>query len=244
MESCRRTTPIPQDFAGVLARERLSLTDLLPYLQPRIPPSIAQPQLERSPPNNEPDVDLSALLGPELNGNSERDQRSYVPANFPSFPSKHAYKFTYTSTELHTDPRQVRELATAEGRLGEEALRRLVSNSWTNRPLNTDPAGAEKGRNRFEELQTMWLETMEKVMEREEAADASNGLGDSSGDRSHTLVESDHSQGERAGRRRLAGPVNYERQFWRKEVRGSSQEGNEEGTDTSDGEGGLTNGRA
>ncbi|KAI9755212.1 MAG: hypothetical protein M1815_005150 [Lichina confinis] len=224
MLSCRRTAPIPQDFAAVLARERLSLDELAPYLMPSIPPSSSQPRLELSPPTKEQDVQLAQLLGPELSGESERDRRRFVPAHFPPFPSKHTYQFTFTSTERRTDPRQVRELATADSRLGEDALRRLVSNSWTTQPRTGDAAGGVK-RSRRDELQTMWLETMEKAAERDMGSTGLGGIKDGGRRGQNASGEQDQAHGYGVARLRLPGPVNYERQYWQKDPRTGNQRG-------------------
>jgi hypothetical protein len=73
-------------------------------------------------------------LGEELNGESEKRTKSYIPRQFPSFPSKHTYKSTDVKTERETDPRKIREKATEEARHGEEALRRLVKAGKDLRP--------------------------------------------------------------------------------------------------------------
>ena len=224
MLSCRRTIPIPQDFAAVLARESLSLDELAPYLKPSIAPSSSQPRLELSPPTKEQDVPLAQLLGPELSGESERDRRRFVPAHFPPFPSKHTYRFTFTSTERRTDPRQVRELATPDSRLGEDALRRLVSSSWTTQPRTGEAAGGTK-RSRRDELQAMWLETMEKAAERDMGSTALGGNKDGRSGGQNASGEQDQGHGRGVARLRLPGPVNYERQYWRKDPRTGNQRG-------------------
>ncbi len=161
-------------------------------------------------------------MGPELSGKSEKDQRAYVPANFPSFPGKHAYKFTFNTSERQSDPRHVRELATAEGRLGEEALRRLVSNAWNNPSGERDATRVKEKRSRQDKLQAMWRETMEKVEEQGDPTIWFDGAGDGSRDAPSDLEQ---MQGDRVARPRLGGPVNYERQYWRKDPRGRNQRG-------------------
>lgn len=52
--------------------------------------------------------------------------KSYVPYHFPKFPSQHAYMNTPTYTKRETDAMRIREHATQEGILAEQALRKLM----------------------------------------------------------------------------------------------------------------------
>ncbi|KAI9810212.1 MAG: hypothetical protein M1826_003688 [Phylliscum demangeonii] len=128
MQSSRRTTPIPPDFAFMLAHQGLALSDLAPYFTlPSVPAAVSQPELAKSQAQTElPTVPLSPMLGPVLSGRGEKTGRVFIPPGFPSFPSKHTYQFTPDVRQVESDPRLVRERARLQGRLGEEALRRLM----------------------------------------------------------------------------------------------------------------------
>jgi transcription initiation factor TFIID subunit 8 len=102
---------------------------------------------------------LTKLLGRELDGESDKLSRPYIPKRFPAFPSKHTYKWTEKESARETDPRKIREEAAKSARLGEEALRRFVKVS---------KAGREKDVKRMAEKDPkskMRHELWEKVME-------------------------------------------------------------------------------
>ena len=126
MTSCRRSQPTPQDFAFALWKENLPLSSLEPHLQSLIPPSISQQSLSTPPPEDPPNMPLSPVLGPTLYDTFDKQKTQHIPTHFPSYPSKHTYKATPKFTKREEDPRKVRERATEEARLGEEALRKLL----------------------------------------------------------------------------------------------------------------------
>ena len=126
MLSCRRINPIPQDFLQALHTHQLSLRTLLPHLDPPVPPERSQYSLQSEPPQEDEYQQLQ-LLNQILNDATDEQPRGYVPKHFPKFPSRHTYKSTDEFPNREVDPRKVREQATEEGRMGEEALRKLVA---------------------------------------------------------------------------------------------------------------------
>jgi transcription initiation factor TFIID subunit 8 len=126
MRTARRTLPTPLDFEYAFRHEGLTARLLEPHLKPPVTP----PTIRREANQVAAEVHVyqpsSKLIGDDLSGDSEKRSRAYIPKQFPSFPSKHTYKFTEVKTERETDPRKIREKATEEARHGEEALRRLV----------------------------------------------------------------------------------------------------------------------
>jgi len=68
----------------------------------------------------------TSLLGPGLDGKADKKKDRYIPSHLPPFPSQHTYKDTPVFPDREVDPRRIRELATEEGKLGEEALRKLA----------------------------------------------------------------------------------------------------------------------
>ena len=211
MLSCRRASPIPQDFEAALARERIHVVDLLPHLHTPVPPSLAQPTLPRPPPTEPPAPSLSPVLGPILSGSSERVHRRFVPKNFPPFPSKHSYQFTADVPETDRDPRRVRERATEEGRLGEEALRGLMNGNKEDQAGEIGVTDGRRGVSQRRRLEDLWLETMEEVAKETsplaETSDMMHGV-DTNEPRlaSTSPLELDQS----------SEPVNCERRYWRK----------------------------
>ncbi|KAF2458552.1 transcription factor TFIID complex subunit 8 C-term-domain-containing protein [Lineolata rhizophorae] len=135
MLACRRTTPIPHDFAYALAAAGLAPSDLLPHLSLPIPPEVAQPPASAPAPEEPAPPPLDNVLGPELvaplgaprDGDANAATKSYVPAHFPNLPSMHTWQSTPVFSERETDPRVMRERATAEGVLAEQALRKLMA---------------------------------------------------------------------------------------------------------------------
>ncbi|KAM5467125.1 hypothetical protein MauCBS54593_005747 [Microsporum audouinii] len=138
MASSRRVQPIPQDFEHALRYHSIRVDSLHPHLtafqraaQPSSPALATKSTLLTPPPedNDEEPVPARnfAFLGPELNVKCGDPKTLYIPKNFPNFPSKHTYQETPVyATKREANPEKIRERATEEGRLGEEALRKLT----------------------------------------------------------------------------------------------------------------------
>jgi len=210
MLSSRRTGPIPQDFLQALHTHQLSLRSLLPHLDPPVPPSISQFSLQSEAVQDDEQQHLR-FLGPILNGASDGPAKSYIPKHFPDYPSKHTYKVTAEFPDREQDPRKVRERATEEGRLGEEALRRLVS-AASNRPAQGSPQRQETKSMR-ERRDQMFMETMQAA-----TAGTPNGMDVDSGYGS--FEKGKQKEGETPstsfGNGRLGSAVNSEKRYWRK----------------------------
>ena len=209
MHACRRTQPLPQDFLQALHTYQLSLRSLLPHLDPPVPPSKSQFSLESTPIDNDEQQQLK-FLGPLLNGTQEQNAKKFVPKHFPDLPSTHTYKATPEFPEREQDPRKVRERATEEGRLGEEALRRLVGAG------SRHPAHVLQQRRGNQSLRAkraqMWMETMQAV----EAPvfngmDTDDGIFAGKGKQKESDPNSSFS-----GDSRLSSVVNSEKRYWRK----------------------------
>ena len=128
MLSARRVQPLPHDFLSALNAHNLTLSSLLPHLNPPVSGAKAQPPLLVEPP---PQHDKSLEL--ELIGNMLQEpssNKTYIPAGLPALPSRHTYKAEPVYSRRDIAPKEVRERATEEGRLGEEALRRLVGSQF------------------------------------------------------------------------------------------------------------------
>ncbi|KAI9673640.1 MAG: hypothetical protein M1817_002277 [Caeruleum heppii] len=213
MLASRRTQPLPQDFVHALTALNMPSSTLEPYLATLLSPNLTQPPLRPSTPPSDPHPPLSPILGPTLSGALEKSTAPYVPPHFPDFPSKHTYRATPRFEDRDRDPRRMRERATEEGRLGEEALRRLMSaGSEAERSAGDGAVGAprrERPSKRRERLD-IWAETMAKV------AAKSKGTGDGGGT---TALEAS-GVGD-AARGDLSDVVNCERAYWRKTALGA-----------------------
>ena len=168
MLSCRRTQPIPQDFLQSLHTHQLSLRSLLLHLDPPVSPSRTQFPLQTDIAQDSDEQHLR-LLGPLLNEDPNEKLRAYIPRHFPELPSKHTYKATPEFPEHEQDPRKVREKATEEGRLGEEALRRLVG-AGAGKSAQESPQG-RKAQSARAVRDQLWMETMQAVTQ-----DIPNGI--------------------------------------------------------------------
>lgn len=150
------------------------------------------------------------FLGPLLNGPPDKQAKAFVPKHFPNFPSKHTYKATAEFPDRESDPRKVRERATEEGRLGEEALRRLVgASSDTPAHGSSQADGPKNARTRRKQ---MFLEIM--------AAFAGDGEGMEIDGNPGYKGKGGQEEGEgtsmASGSGRLHSAVNSEKRYWRK----------------------------
>lgn len=210
MLSCRRTQAIPQDFLQALHTHQLSLRSLLPHLDPPVSPSRTQfpLQMEIAQDNEEQHL---RFLGPLLNADPNEKLRVYIPQHFPELPSKHTYKATPEYAEHEQDQRKVREKATEEGRLGEEALRRLVR-AGAGRSTQESPQG-RKTQSARAVRELMWMETMQAVtQETPDAMDFDMEAGVGKG----RQEDGEPSPLPSLGYGRFGSVVNAEKQYWRK----------------------------
>ena len=128
MLSARRTAPIATDFESAMRHLDLQWPhdQLKPFTtQPTINPSL----LPTPPPEDAFHREFqlpTSFLGPSLDGRADKEKDHHVPSHLPPFPSQHTYRDTPVFPAREIDPRRVRELATEEGKLGEEALRKLA----------------------------------------------------------------------------------------------------------------------
>ena len=222
MLSCRRTQAIPQDFLQALHTHQLSLRSLLLHLDPPISPSRTQFHLQMNTAQDN-DVQHLRFLGPLLNADPNEKLRNHIPKHFPELPSKHTYKATPEFPEREQDPRKVREKATEEGRLGEEALRRLVGAGATKSAQ--DSHQSRKSQNTRAVRDKLWMETMQAVIQ-----ETPNGMNS---DMEAGIGKGKEKEGDSPpvlsfGYGCLGSVVNAEKRYWRqpapqkREVNGST----------------------
>ncbi|MCJ1437728.1 hypothetical protein MMC27_007115 [Xylographa pallens] len=211
MLSARRIQAIPQDFLYALNAHQLTLRSLVPHLNPPVLPWKPEITLASEPNQEAEHHKHDQLIAKLLNGPSNKNTTAYIPPHFPILPSKHTYKFEEVFTVRETDPRRVRERATEEGRLGEEALRKLVSIREEHISLE-ETRKQDRKRTVRDQRQALWRETMEAVREMEgEDLAAEKFYGE------HFEMDTDIPKREpksRAGF--LISTVNSDRLYWRK----------------------------
>ena len=137
MVTSRRTQPIPQDFEHALRTHNLTLSTLLPHLDPPVEKTKTQPLLrvgaQSFPDTRAQDAAISRLLHRPAAADAPPPPpqpdppREHLARGFPTLPSDHTYKATPVYTQRLLDAKTIRERATEEGRRGEEALRKLAS---------------------------------------------------------------------------------------------------------------------
>ena len=128
-QSQRRIVPSVTDFEQCFAQHGISigsLNDNRKRTRKQPLKSVLTVAIEE--PKKEDKVDVAALrelFGPELDGSS--DKREYLWDSLPPFPSKHTYLITPVYAERPSDPQILREMATKDAMLAENALRNLLA---------------------------------------------------------------------------------------------------------------------
>jgi len=205
MASCRRTQPIPQDFEHALRRNDIPLESLRPHLKPL---SFVKPfsQLLPEPPEEpEPRTDLP-FLGPDLSGTAHRYRSAYIPKHFPNFPSRHTYQETPVFTKREMDPRKIREQATEEGRLGEEALRKLARAAKDDHSSSTEDREKSLWGRKMENMDSMFEKTLKALLKKSSTVPRKDA----------ELDEATSSVPKSGGKLDLGPIVNCDMVYWRK----------------------------
>ena len=129
MQDGRRTQPTAQDFAAALSMMPNSATASLlkSQLSLPIPEAISFPSISEPGPAPPPAPDFSRLLEPLMTARPP----AYVPKHFPALPPHHAWVETPVYPAREKDARKMREKATEEGVLAEQALRKLAAAAKT-----------------------------------------------------------------------------------------------------------------
>lgn len=202
MTSSRRTTPIPQDFILALAEAGIESHHLSPHLDLPLPPSLSNPPIAPPLPAEPPPPDLAPMLGHELSTQSP-NQYAYIPPHFPPLPSRHAWQNTSRFTQREHDPRRIRERATDEGVMAENALRKLTAaNKTRTRAQPTSKANHQ-----------LWQDTISDIMADEDM------VTDADGDlKLESFDGASDERGATAELMRTGGSllVNYDRNHWRR----------------------------
>ncbi|KAI5367484.1 Putative bromodomain associated domain, histone-fold, transcription factor TFIID, subunit 8 [Septoria linicola] len=135
----RRTTPTALDFAKALAEmpNTQNASMLIPQVVLDVPDDISTPTISLQRPEPLEPLDFSRLLKPLM----EQHPPAWVPSHFPKLPPQHSWKETAVFPERERDARKMREKATEEGVLAEQALRKLAA------AAKTSAMNAEKNRN-------------------------------------------------------------------------------------------------
>ncbi|KAI5812371.1 transcription factor TFIID complex subunit 8 C-term-domain-containing protein [Pyronema omphalodes] len=205
----RRTKPTVLDFEEMLRQNHISLSGLEDEMQ-RMPSKATVDSLPPPSPPPLPEPDLSELLGAELDGS--RDNRCQIYDHLPPFPSRHTYQETPVFSERPTDPRMIREKATAESRLAEQALRKLLAVSATKKDATkeTDQRLGKKRKDRHER----WNKAFEGLEKGRKDVNGYSDGGGLNGMRNELATTNPTKKQDEDGY--LEVIVNADSQFWRK----------------------------
>ena len=236
MLASRRTQPIPHDFLYALTSHQLSLTSLLPHLDPPVEHSQTQSLLQIAP-QSFPDTRaeeavIAKLLHEPIATATATVAPMPLPRTFPALPSWHTYKASPVFARRELDPKTIRERATEEGRRGEEALRRLVSRrppekhkgkepqqpSQPSQPPASPVAGRtvtqrEERRPEKQRTHDLWMETMNAVVREFPAQPGSREATPNPGAAATAAAETPQ---ELFLSGHVPPPVNWDRVHWRK----------------------------
>ncbi|KAI6249727.1 Transcription initiation factor TFIID subunit 8 [Erysiphe necator] len=198
MLSSRRSLPIPNDFQYALSEFDIPLLSLEPHLHPPVPIPKLLIKLEQLPAEELYIPTSDKLLGEDLSGEAEKKNKPYIPKSFPSFPSKHTYKWTERESARDLDPRKIREEAAKVARQGEEALQRLTKvakaakEKAAKKTASKDPKSKERHK--------IWQSVMENLLSGKNSS-LESSLKEKNSENMHTSMI-----------------VNAERQYFRKGV--------------------------
>ncbi|KAF2155106.1 hypothetical protein K461DRAFT_291991 [Myriangium duriaei CBS 260.36] len=209
MLASRRNLPIPQDFVLALAQSGISPSQLEGHISLKIPKDISAPVIVAPAADEPPLVELRDMLGPTLCGTTQFTHPQ-IPSHFPPLPSKHTWMDTQHVAAREKDPRKIRERATQEGILAEQALRKLAAAA--NKPRSRSQRTAsttEKNK------QAIWQDALAAII----GDDVQNTQGSNDVDISMTDGaddQVDEKKGTPKQSDRTAMVINYDRAHWRK----------------------------
>lgn len=202
----RRHESAVLDFGYALSKFSIPFASLEPHLRNPVTPLKLEHEDEALPKEEGNQASLTKLLGNELNGESDKEGKPFIPRHFPSFPSKHTYKWTEKESARETDPRTIREEVAKAARQAEEALRRLVKVS---------KAGREKDVKRMAEKDPkskarhdLWEKAMESLNSRKQSTSAKADQDDD-----HSMIVNAECQYFRkpAAKKRKTAPIQADR---------------------------------
>jgi transcription initiation factor TFIID subunit 8 len=222
MSASRREIPTPQDFIAALTAYNISPSSLLPHTRIPPAPSIAQPALTIPPPSETNQLDPNVLFSGTLSSDIAGRRRKYVASHLPGLPSKHTWQVTPVLPTREQDALKIRERATQEGVMAEQALRRLMAAS--------SKAGEERAAVGRKSITSGRAKSaLEKALETARELEAAEELKDDAGAefdmddmdidfpviarRQKTVSDTSFESG-------LA--VNYDRRYWRASGRGKA----------------------
>jgi transcription initiation factor TFIID subunit 8 len=161
--SARREQPTPVDFEATLYRFNLTTDSLKPHLKPPIDRKLLIPDTVEVPVDSDSFTRPLPTLANDLSGKTAKEERGYIPSQFPEFPSRHT--FVSTPREDHESGRdltKVNKEVSKAAKQGEDALRRLLraSKIRQQKEVRTQVQSQDTSKQRYR----LWELAMEKMM--------------------------------------------------------------------------------
>ncbi|KAL8707739.1 MAG: hypothetical protein Q9220_007259 [cf. Caloplaca sp. 1 TL-2023] len=210
LKSFRLAAETFQDFLQALHTHQLSLRALLPHLNPPVSRKRRRVELEYADEKDGEDY-TQMTLNINLEGTPDDQSRPYIPQRLPILPGRHTYKATADYPVREEDARKVRERATEEGRLGEEALRRLVSAGTVDQ--TKPPSSGRHATSLCSKRHELWKATMQATSSMQPAEDLQD-----TGEMALDLPSNDTHYSSKPGSDfgRISSAVNADKKYWRK----------------------------
>lgn len=174
MTTARRTTALPHDYIYALNSVGLAGSGVLEsHLDTGgVPLSVLQPTFAPPEPAEPPPPELEGMLGPELSGRADKENKKYIPTHFPAFPPKHTWKSTPVYAEREADPHAIREKAAKEGIEAERSLRKLMDKKKDGERISKANRAEPKRSAIAEKRELLWKTALREALEEEEAEEA------------------------------------------------------------------------
>lgn len=109
-------------------------------------------------------------LGDDLSGRPEKEEKEYIPSQFPDFPSRHTFVSTPREEDQgQRDVKKATDEMTNTAKQGEDALRGLLraSKIRQQKEVRSQVETHDTSRWRYH----LWEQAMEKMMKRQEMAE-------------------------------------------------------------------------
>lgn len=210
MLSSRRTQVIPQDYLQALHEHHLTLSSLVLHLDPPVPSEKSHPPLAPELTLEDGQLVFFPSFKPILDAKPNSRSSAYIPRHFPTLPGEHTFRTTWDEVNRERDPRKIRERATQEGRLGEEALRRLVG-TGAQRAEKDGGSTMQNTADLRKRRKELWKTTMDVV-----AQDTRPMPASSRDTNSGTMESLSTSPFALPVKQHLTSAVNSEKSYWRK----------------------------
>lgn len=176
--AARRSDPIPTDYEAILRYHNLPLCSLKPHLKNPVARQLLEPTFYDPVIENTTYLEsIPPVLGDELDGRYEKEERAWIPKHFPSFPSKHTYRFTPAELPSKNTEKKRAE-ALADARKAEMALRRIDRAAKLTR--HKELKGAAQRNALTKQRHEAWEGLMKSMLPRSRATDGATEVADHS----------------------------------------------------------------